>query len=75
VSYQANSFESAHDRQLQVHQGNVGAVVPEKRDRLFPGGSAGHMRHVGLTSNHELEASQDETMIVYAQNPDLVLLQ
>jgi len=33
------------------------------------------MRHVGLTSNHELEASQDETMIVYAQNPDLVLLQ
>ena len=63
-----DGFESAHGRQLQIHQRDVGPFAFEERDRFFACRSRADHFHVGLAGDDESDALANDAVIVDAEH-------
>jgi hypothetical protein len=66
-------LDAALLRHLQIHQGNIRAVQPEGFNSLLAVRSLTHQDHVLLNLNDCRNACPQQGMVVYGENPDLVL--
>ena len=65
-----DGFQSAHRRQLQVHQCDVGAFALEDNDRFFASGGGADDFHVRLPGDDEPDAFANDAVIVDAEHAD-----
>ena len=63
-------FQAAHPRQSQIHQGDVGVVLPEHAHGIFSGTRLGADHHVLLRVDDRHDSQTHDGVIVHHQNAE-----
>jgi len=61
----SNGLDSVHDRHTEVHQCDVGLVLPPRFDRFAPIGGLGHQGEVGIGRDERGQATPVDGMVIH----------